>query len=182
MLTALVVLLRSIGLICRGHRAVALENLALRQQLAALTRTVKRPHLRKRDRLFWILLAKGWREWRTALVVVQPDTVVRWHRQWLRRQLDAALHTDTSGPPQHGYGGSNARRHDGRGESAVGRASDSRRIVQAGHHGVGADGVPTHAAPASPPVTDVADLSVQSCRHAGVDGVLRQNQIANQAG
>ena len=86
MLTALLVLLRSIGLICRGHRAVALENLALRQQLAALTRTVKRPQLRMRDRLFWILLAKGWREWRTALIVVQPDTVVRWHRQWLRRR------------------------------------------------------------------------------------------------
>ena len=81
MLTALVVLLRSIGLICHGHRAVALENLALRQQLAALTRTVKRPPLRTRDRLFWILLAKAWRHWRTALIVVQPDTVVRWHRQ-----------------------------------------------------------------------------------------------------
>ena len=61
MLTAFIVLLRSIGLICRGHRAVALENLALRQQLSALTRTVKRPQLRTRDRLFWILLAKSWR-------------------------------------------------------------------------------------------------------------------------
>jgi hypothetical protein len=39
MLTALLVLFRTIGLICRGHRAVALENLALRQQVAALTRT-----------------------------------------------------------------------------------------------------------------------------------------------
>jgi putative transposase len=86
MLTALVVLLRSIGLMCRGHRAVALENLALRQQLAALTRTRKRPQLRPADRLFWILLANAWREWRTALMVVQPDTVVRWHRQWLRRR------------------------------------------------------------------------------------------------
>src|SRR6202521_2105626 len=86
MLTALVVLLRLVGLLCRGHRAVALENLALRQQLAALTRTVKRPQFRERDRLFWILLAKGWREWRAALIVVQPDTVVRWHRQWLRRR------------------------------------------------------------------------------------------------
>jgi hypothetical protein len=85
MLTALIVLLRSIGLICGGHRAVVLENLALRQQLAVLTRTVKRPQLRSTDRLFWILLAKGWRDWRSALVVVQPDTVVRWHRQWLRR-------------------------------------------------------------------------------------------------
>src|ERR1700682_1827779 len=81
MLTALMVLLRSIGLICGGHRAIVLENLALRQQLAVLTRTVKRPQLRSTDRLFWILLAKGWRDWRSALVVVQPDTVVRWDRQ-----------------------------------------------------------------------------------------------------
>ena len=86
MLTALVVLLRSIGLICGGHRAVALENLALRQQVAVLRRTVKRPRLRTRDRLFWILLAQAWRDWRTALLVVRPDTVVRWHRQWLRRR------------------------------------------------------------------------------------------------
>jgi hypothetical protein len=88
-LTAFVVLLRSIGLICRGHLAVALENLALRQQLASLTRTVKRPQLRQSDRLFWIRLARAWREWRTALIVVQPDTVVRWHRQWLRRRWSA---------------------------------------------------------------------------------------------
>jgi hypothetical protein len=58
MLTALMMLLRTIGLICRGHRAIALENLALRQQLAVLKRTVARPHLRSTDRLFWILLAK----------------------------------------------------------------------------------------------------------------------------
>ena len=48
----LTVLLRSIGLICGGHRAIVLENLALRQQLAVLTRTVKRPQLRSTDRLF----------------------------------------------------------------------------------------------------------------------------------
>ena len=52
MLTALMVLLRSIGLICGGHRAIVLENLALRQQLAVLTRTVKRPQLRSTNRLF----------------------------------------------------------------------------------------------------------------------------------
>ena len=86
MLTALILLLRSIVLICGGSRAVALENLALRQQLAALTRTAKRPQLRARDRLFWIVLAKVWQEWRTAVIFVQPETVVRWHREWLRRQ------------------------------------------------------------------------------------------------
>jgi hypothetical protein len=86
MLTALVMLLRTIGLMCQGHRAVALENLALRQQLATFTRARKRPQLRTHDRLFWILLAQGWHEWRTALMIVQPDTVVRWHREWFRRR------------------------------------------------------------------------------------------------
>jgi putative transposase len=86
MLTALVVALRSLALCCGGHRAVALENLALRQQLAVFKRAVKRPSLRRRDRLFWMLLHKMWRQWRTALAVVHPDTVVRWHRQWLRRR------------------------------------------------------------------------------------------------
>src|SRR5713226_4326077 len=86
MLAALVVLLRSLRLLCSGHRAVALENVALRQQLSVLRRTVRHPQLRTSDRLFWVLLAKAWRDWRTALIVVQPDTVVRWHRQWLRRR------------------------------------------------------------------------------------------------
>src|SRR6185503_16178463 len=85
MLTTLMVVLRSIGQICAGHRALVLENLALRQQLAVLTRTVKRPPLRSTDRLFWVLLAKGWQDWRSALIIVKPDTVVRWHRQCLRR-------------------------------------------------------------------------------------------------
>ena len=86
MLAALVVVLRSLALICGGHRAVALENLALRQQLAVFKRTVRRPQLHHRDRLFWMLLANAWRDWRTALTIVHPDTVVRWHRQWLRRR------------------------------------------------------------------------------------------------
>src|SRR6266487_6622659 len=86
MLHALLVALRSLVLICRGHRAVALENLALRQQVAVFKRAARRSQRRHRDRLFWILLAKAWRDWRTALIVVHPDTVVRWHRQWVRRQ------------------------------------------------------------------------------------------------
>jgi hypothetical protein len=72
MLAALVVVLRSLTLIRGGHRAVALENLALRQQLAVLKRTVKRPQVRHGDRLFWVLLANMWRDWRAALIVVHP--------------------------------------------------------------------------------------------------------------
>ena len=99
MLTALMVLLRSIGLICFDHRAIAVENLVLRQQVAVLKRTVTRPQLHSRDRLFWVLLAKGWRDWRSALIVVQPETVIRWHRQWLRRRWTRLSHRRRPGRP-----------------------------------------------------------------------------------
>jgi hypothetical protein len=55
----------------------ALENLARRQQLAVFRRTVKRPHSATEIDGFGCLLAHAWRDWRTALIVVPPDTVVR---------------------------------------------------------------------------------------------------------
>jgi transposase InsO family protein len=60
---------------------VVAENLLLRQQLLALTRpTRKHLRLRRRDRLFWTLIAAVRRDWRRHLVLVRPETVVRWHR------------------------------------------------------------------------------------------------------
>ena len=61
--------------------ALATEILALRQQLIVLNRSVKRPQLRDRDRFFWAMLSKLWKDWREVLVIVKPDTVVKWHRQ-----------------------------------------------------------------------------------------------------
>ena len=86
MLETILLVLRALALACRGHQEVVLENIALRHQLRALKRTVRRPRLLTRDRTFWILLAHTWCHWRTALVLVQPDTVLRWHRDWLRRR------------------------------------------------------------------------------------------------
>ncbi|HMF98944.1 MAG TPA: hypothetical protein VKE96_31805 [Vicinamibacterales bacterium] len=86
MLELLIVVVRGLALVLRGHRELVLENVALRQQLAAMQRAQKRVPLNTCDRLFWIALAHGWRRWRTALLFVQPDTVVRWHRDWLRRR------------------------------------------------------------------------------------------------
>ena len=63
---------------------LVLENLALRQQPAVLQRSVKRPRLRRRDRAFWVLLSRVWANWRSALTIVKPDTVVRWHREGFR--------------------------------------------------------------------------------------------------
>jgi hypothetical protein len=67
-----------------GRAALAAENLALRHQLAVLQRSVPRPKLRRRDRVFWVWLSRLWSPWRSALLIVQPDTVVRWHRQGFR--------------------------------------------------------------------------------------------------
>ena len=58
-----------------NRAALIAENLALRQQLAVLSRPAKRPRLRQRDRIFWVWVFRLWEDWRSALVLVQPDTV-----------------------------------------------------------------------------------------------------------
>ncbi len=64
-----------------GRAAAAVENLTLRQQVAVYKQSVKRPKLRPRDRFFWVLLSRLWANWRSALAIVQPETVIKWHRQ-----------------------------------------------------------------------------------------------------
>ncbi len=60
---------------------LALENLALRQQLAVLKRKSPRPKLRRIDRTFWVFLSKVFGDWKSCLLIVQPATVIRWHRR-----------------------------------------------------------------------------------------------------
>ena len=64
--------------------ALAAENLALRQQLAVLHRSARRPRLRQHDRLFWVWLSRLWSDWHSCLLIVKPDTVIAWHRQGFR--------------------------------------------------------------------------------------------------
>jgi putative transposase len=61
-----------------------LENLALRHQLQVLHRGGRRPRLNNRDRAFWVILSQIWSEWRRPLLMVRPDTVIRWHRAGFR--------------------------------------------------------------------------------------------------
>jgi hypothetical protein len=62
--------------------ALVLEMVALRHQIAVLKRSgTRRPRFRFSDRLFWLLLARWWPGWRDSLVIVQPATVLRWHRK-----------------------------------------------------------------------------------------------------
>jgi transposase InsO family protein len=81
MLPGLLRALRLLTVFAGGHRALALENLALRQQLAMYRRTRPMPALRWSDRLFWVGLRRAWTDWRSALVIVRPATVVAWHRR-----------------------------------------------------------------------------------------------------
>ncbi len=97
MITLLFHLLRVLPFLFGGHRQLAIENLALRQQLAVYKRAVTRPSLRKTDRVFWVGLARVWAGWRQALVIVSPDTVVRWQRRRFREHW-----TRLSGRPPRG--------------------------------------------------------------------------------
>ena len=78
------ILFRTLFSALRSRRAMVLENLALRHQLHVLQRNAKRPLLTNRDRVLWVMLSRVWADWRTSLTVVQPDTVVRWHRRGFR--------------------------------------------------------------------------------------------------
>ena len=64
----------------RTRRNLLLENLVLRQQLTVLKRKRPRPRIAALDKLFWVLARRFWSRWKQALIVVTPDTVVRWHR------------------------------------------------------------------------------------------------------
>ncbi len=68
----------------RSKPELVAENMLLRQQLIVLQRTVKRPRLTSTDRVILVLLASKVQAWREALVIIKPETVLRWHRQGFR--------------------------------------------------------------------------------------------------
>ena len=72
--TVILFVFRFFRLLGSGHQAIALENFALRLQLAAYKERRKRPVLTRLDRLFWARLSQIWQGWRSLLVFVQPDT------------------------------------------------------------------------------------------------------------
>jgi hypothetical protein len=67
-----------------GRAHLALEILALRQQVAVLKRKRPRPKLNLMDRLFWTALRRVWSGWAEALLIVKPETVAGWHRTGFR--------------------------------------------------------------------------------------------------
>ena len=83
----------------RSKSDLIAENMFLRQQLIVLERQVTRPQLKPRDRQILMLLASRIREWKAALVIVKPDTLVRWHRQGFKLFWRRKSHTGPGRPP-----------------------------------------------------------------------------------
>jgi putative transposase len=84
----------------RKRRELALENLALRQQLGVLKRKKGVPRLKEKDRVFWVVLSRIWPAWREALHLVKADTVVAWQRQGFKIYWARISQRKSGGRPQ----------------------------------------------------------------------------------
>ena len=79
--------------------SMQLEILALRHQLAIYQQSTKRPRLRPGDRILWSWIARVWSDWRDALVIVQPATVVAWQRRRFRDHWTETVQLGQTGTP-----------------------------------------------------------------------------------
>src|SRR6266436_5624587 len=85
MTSVLISLLLTLRGLVRSRGALHLEVLGLRHQIQVLQRSgPRRLRLVRADRWLWAWLSRSWRAWRTTLVIVQPETVIAWHRQGFR--------------------------------------------------------------------------------------------------
>src|SRR5215471_13066141 len=85
MTVLLVSLLSALKNFVRRRAALQAETLALRHQLLVLQRSNRhRPRLSSGDRFLWVCLSRVWKNWRSALILVKPETVIAWHRKGFR--------------------------------------------------------------------------------------------------
>ena len=92
-------LVNVLQLVVKDRTQLALENIALRHQLAVYKRSVTRPNIKDSDRVFWLTVMRMLKDWRQALVFVQPDTVVRWHRKGFRHYWRRKSRSKPGRPP-----------------------------------------------------------------------------------
>src|SRR5881396_1318321 len=166
MITLLLHLLRLFPFLFGSHRQLAVENLALRQQLAVYKRTTARPKLRTTDRLFWIWLARVWAGWRQPLVIVTADTVLRWQRRRFREYWSKLSGRSTGGRP--------AVHAEISGQSALGRSTNPWRVAQARPGRGRAHRLAITPEATLPAVADLANVSGQSCPRLGLDRFLHR--------
>src|SRR5262249_13090425 len=119
----------------RTRAAMQAEIMALRHQLMVLQRTrkSKRLALKRGDRCVWVWLSRLWSSWRSALIIVTPETVIAWHRQgfrwyWTWKVAARKVRTSSSSETNQRFDSNNEPR-----EPDLGRTSDSKRTDEVGH-------------------------------------------------
>jgi len=116
----------------QSHGSLLLENLALRQQLAVLKRKHPRLRMGAVDKIFWVFARRFWGAWKQSLVLIHPETVVRWHRAGFRLYWSFDLQSETAIGKESGVqGGQRFDLSNGGGGSDLGRSSHSRRTAHA---------------------------------------------------
>ena len=163
MIAVLVSIILSLRSWLQSRAELQLELLALRHQLHILNRSrPRRLRLVTADRWLWTSLSRAWPAWRTALVIVKPETVIAWHRQgfrlfWTwksRRRLGrptvptdvrALIRTMSEGNPLWG-------------------SAHSRRAVETWHRGVSGQRGEVHGSASPTAVTNLADIPPESHR------------------
>ena len=104
---------------------LVMENLALRHQIAVLSRQVHKPRLRGKDRLFWVVLKRWWPNWRAGLIIFRPETVIGWQRAGFRMFLAMEVQTPAWATWQ-GAGANSAHPADVVGQSHLGQSAHWR--------------------------------------------------------
>ncbi len=92
-------LLKLLVALCADRQALVLENIALRQQVMVMQRSIKKAKLEDSDRVFWILLSRIWKDWSQHLTIVKPETVIRWHKQGFAFYWKRKLRSPSGGRP-----------------------------------------------------------------------------------
>jgi hypothetical protein len=128
------ILVAAVASVLKTRAALQLENVALRHQIGVLQRSAKkRPKLSAADRLLWVWLSRVWRGWRSALVIVKPDTVVAWHRKGFRMFWTWKIRRGKPGRPAVPREVRELIRRMSREKSGLGCAAHPRRTAEAGH-------------------------------------------------
>src|SRR5206468_12956405 len=151
------ILLRTLRSAVRTRRELALENLALRQQLAVWKARQPRPRLTEMDRIFWVVLSRLWKNWRSSLQVVRPEDRGAVAPPGLQALLGMEESTPM-GSARDWEGPAGSDTADEPRESAVGCAEDPRRSVEARPNRLAGDGVEVHSPASEAAIAGVANF------------------------
>src|SRR5947209_4610511 len=110
--------------LARSKSSLVAENALLRQQLIVLQRQVNKPKLRPIDRLGLVILASLVKNWRQALLIVKPETLLKWHRASFK--LFWKFKSRSKGrKPQNSAGNTSADKKDGSRKPVLGCRKNS---------------------------------------------------------